>query len=256
MGVLCTAQPMTQQGLAGELTGPQPGCLCRATVSVTPAGSSRCSTASQLPWTSRSWSARWLLRNLSWKRRQVKCPPPRSCPSCSRVHSQSAPRAGLLSAPWDGLDPVTSWARTGVLAQGAEQHLPCRHASDGERRGRSRPLPTPERGELKNPQPQSEMPPRLLPQSVGKVCLAATLAHATGPDSGCRAGSQAVGGRWGRGLGERCLLAPSLRLVLLFAGGKPDRNGARHAVGDALFLLPAPVFSCHEPEPPHIRPGR
>lgn len=38
----------------------------------------------------------------------------------------------MVPAPWDGLHPVTSWARTGALAQGTEYHLPCRHASDGE----------------------------------------------------------------------------------------------------------------------------
>lgn len=70
----------------------QPGCLCRATASVTVAGPSHCSKVSRLPWTWRCWSAQWLLRNLSWKCQQVKCPPP------SHVPPQSTHRARLLSA--------------------------------------------------------------------------------------------------------------------------------------------------------------
>lgn len=38
----------------------------------------------------------------------------------------------MAPASWDGLHPVTSQARTKVLAQGAEHHLPCRRTSDGE----------------------------------------------------------------------------------------------------------------------------
>lgn len=140
VGVLYTVQPMTWQGLAGDLAGPQPGCLCRATVTV--AGSSHCSKVSQPPWTWRSWSARWLLKNLSWKRRQVKCPPlqavypPPRCTPPPELGPTQGPGCFLLAmvpAPWDGLHPVTSWARTGVLARGTEYHLPCRHAGDGER---------------------------------------------------------------------------------------------------------------------------
>uniref|UniRef100_A0A8B9Z778 Regulator of G protein signaling 14 n=1 Tax=Buteo japonicus TaxID=224669 RepID=A0A8B9Z778_9AVES len=39
----------------------------------------------------------------------------------------------MAPASWDGLHPVTSQARTEVLAQDAEHHLPCRRTSDGER---------------------------------------------------------------------------------------------------------------------------
>lgn len=95
------------------------------------------------------------------------------------------------------------------------------------------------------------MSPRLLSWSMGKVCLAVTPAHAAGLGSGWQGRTQAVGGQWGRGLGEHYLLTLLLKPGLLFAGGKPDRSRARHTVGDAL-LLPAQVFSCHEPEPPHI----
>lgn len=57
VGVLCVVQPVTP-GLAGELTRPQPGHLCHAAASVTPAGSSYCSKVRRPPWTWRSWSAR------------------------------------------------------------------------------------------------------------------------------------------------------------------------------------------------------
>lgn len=144
MSVRWAVQPVTWQSLARDVTHPEPGCLCHATASVTLAVSSRCSKARWLLWTWRSWSAQWLLRNSSWKRRQVKCPPGQAT-SLHRV--LTGPGCFLLAtapAPWDGLHPVTEWARTKVLAQGAEYHLPCRRASNGERRGRSRPLPAPE----------------------------------------------------------------------------------------------------------------
>lgn len=88
--------------------------------------------------------------------------------------------------------------------------------------------------------------------ACGKVCSAVVPARAVGLRGGCHGRGRAAGGRWGRGLGECCLLAALLRPGLLIAGRQPDRSRVGHTVGDALLLLPAPLFSCREPEPPHI----
>lgn len=70
--------------------------------------------------------------------------PPQAVSSCRVLTGPGCFLLAMAPAPWDGLHRVTSQARTGVLAQGAEHHLLCRHASDGKCRGRSRPLPSPE----------------------------------------------------------------------------------------------------------------